>query len=64
MNNIENIIIKPKDSDMLRISIEGMDLPLCEKIGNYVVYCSQYGRWKCPYSCLYAIKKGKEKDEF
>lgn len=60
MKNIEVIVIKPENSAPIALTTDLMDYELCQKLDKFVIYCSQYGRWKCPYSCDYAEKQLKQ----
>ena len=57
MKSIEVIVIKPENSGPIALTTDLMNFDMCEKLDKFVIYCSQYGRWKCPYKCDYAEKQ-------
>lgn len=59
MKNLELAILSI-NGENLRLEVNAENLP-CEKLANYIIYCTSYDRWECKYTCKYAISKQGER---
>lgn len=59
MNKLELAILNV-NGEHLRLEMYPENLP-CKKLGNYIIYCTNYDYKECNHSCKYALGEAEKK---